>query len=222
MLKLLWIVGTVAITTTFCFSGCTQQKEEIIMHGIIPELTERELILNSDLIIRGSVSEVLDSRWSNEKLERGENIPNIMQTDVIIDVNDVIDGDCIGDYVTVRINKGEDENTVVYSDGYPDFAEGEKVLLFLARDDSGLATDEDYYVLTGMKQGKYCLENNEIDAYSNDATIEDLYVNDEQIIDINSLRLAIETEKEANPNYKEEKIIRQEEIKKENEKLFGE
>ena len=42
-------------------------------------------------------------------------------------------------------------------DGYPDFEVNEKVLLFLSRDDSDIATDEDYYVLTGMRQGKYDL-----------------------------------------------------------------
>lgn len=42
----------------------------------------------------------------------------------------------------------------VSSDGYPDFEVNEKVLLFLSRDDSDIATDEDYYVLTDMRQGK--------------------------------------------------------------------
>ncbi|MDO5398601.1 MAG: hypothetical protein Q4G33_11810 [bacterium] len=222
MLKLSCVLATAAISTAFCFSGCTQEKEKIVIHGIMPELTESELILNSDLIISGSVSEILNSKWSNENLEKGENIPNILQTDIIIDVDEVIEGDCINNYVTVRINKGENEDTVVYSEGYPDFTEGEQVLLFLARDDSGLATDEDYYVLTGMKQGKYSLKENNTDVYSNDVKAEASYVNDKNTIDIDTLQSAIEKENEANPDYKTEKSIRQEEIKKENEELFGE
>ena len=46
------------------------QKEEIVVDGIIPLISESELILRSDLIIEGTVSEIMDSKWSNPNNEK--------------------------------------------------------------------------------------------------------------------------------------------------------
>lgn len=46
-----------------------------------------------------------------------------------------------------------------FSEGYPNFEKGEDILVFLSRDDSDITVaNEDYYVLTGMLQGKYNLK----------------------------------------------------------------
>lgn len=86
-----------------------------------------------------------------------------------------------GEKIVVRINKGEDKDTIVYSALEPDFSEGEKVLLFLARDDSDVKTDEDYYVVVGMKQGKYVLKDGN----------SSIYVNDDKEINLNDLKATI-------------------------------
>ena len=71
---------TIMLTATSC--GNNAKKEEIVVDGIIPLISESELILRSDLIIEGTVSEIMDSKWSNPNNEKGENFRNILQTDI--------------------------------------------------------------------------------------------------------------------------------------------
>ncbi len=207
------IIGIIALNTP--------KKAEVYISDIIPEKSEEELILDSDLIVTGSVAKILPSKWSNEDLSRGENIQNILQTDIVVNVDNILSGDC-GNTVTVRIDKGEDEKTVVHSDGYPDFEKNERVLLFLARDDSDVATDEDYYVLTGMKQGKYVLaENSDAKSTQVGAT----YQNRDNAAEISNLEIPDLQEKiiaveNANQNYRSEKEARQEEVKENNKQYF--
>lgn len=193
------------------------EKTEIIIDDIIPLKTESELILDSDLIVSGTVNEIKASKWSNPHFQRGKNIRNILQTDIVIFVEEVLSGELSEKTVTVRIDKGEDSKTIVHSDGYPDFTIGENVLLFLSRDDSDVATNENYYVLTGMKFGKYILKPN-----SEETSLNKTYSNEKQELAIDYLKQKIKQEKNSNPDYKKEKTIRQEEIRKNNVELFGE
>lgn len=195
------------------------EKTEININGIIPYRTESQMILDSDLIICGNVKKIKESKWSNEDFARGKEIRNILQTDVVINVESVLSGECDNNEIIVRIDKGEDENTIVHSEGYPDFVKGEEVLLFLSRDDSDVATNEDYYVLTGMKQGKYNINNT---AVLSEKAVTDVYSNGETSIDIETLKVKIREEKVSNPYYQEEKTAKQQETKEQNELLFGE
>lgn len=132
-------------------------KKHIKVEGIMPYFDENNLRRKSDLIIKGVVSQVYDSKWSNENHSKGEDIRNVLQTDVGIKISDIIKGNPYDDNeVVVRIDKGETDDTVYESEGYPDFKEGEEVILFLSIDDSDIAeSNENYYVLTGMRQGKF-------------------------------------------------------------------
>lgn len=178
-------VLAVAVLAVITVKICKDDaKEEIYISGSIASKTEEELIMDSDLIVKGQVKESLKSKWSNPDALRGEGVRNILQTDIIINVDEVIDGSIDKKTVAVRINKGEDEKTIVYSDNYPDFDIGENVLLFLARDDSDVKTNEDYYVLTGMRQGKYSLKPSS-----------GTYVNDRGEIEISALKERIIKEK---------------------------
>ncbi|MZP29276.1 hypothetical protein GTO91_06090 [Heliobacterium undosum] len=125
--------------------------------GSFPQRTKEELMIKSEVIIKGTVKDVGTSKWSNPDFKKGENIRNILQTDVFIHVEEVFKGTPYDtQQIAVRIDKGETPTTKVTSDGYPDFSKGEEVILFLSKDNSDVANhDESYYVLTGMIQGKY-------------------------------------------------------------------
>ena len=69
----------------------------------------------------------------------------------------------------------ESQKIKFISSGYPDFEKEENVLLFLSRDDSDVATDEDYFVLTGMRQGKWNVNNEEVIAENGIGTISEIY-----------------------------------------------
>ena len=135
------------------------------------------------------------------------------------------------DTVAVRIGKGEDETTIVYSEGYPDFKVDEKVLLFLARERGDVATDEDYYILVGMNQGKYNLEesskaeqgNMKDDASADNAKYVNLeYPAENRTFEIGALKQQIKDEHEKRPNYREERAQKEAEIQERNKELFGE
>lgn len=195
------------------------EKQEIYISGIMPIKTETEMYLDSDVIVKGTIKEILDSKWSNSNFERGEHISNVLQTDVVVNVDEVYEGEVSGESVVVRIDKGEDENTIVHSEGYPDFKIGERVVLFLSRDDSDVATDEDYYVLTGMKQGKYTLKENDSKNRLNENNV---YANEGGELDPQIIKDKVKELKDKNPNYKDIKKKQMAETIKKNKDLFGE
>lgn len=197
------------------------QKKIVTVSGIVPYKSESQLILDSDLIVTGTVSEILDSKWSNEGFAKGEHISNILQTDIVVKVSEVISGSYKNADVVVRIDKGEDEKTIVLSEGYPDFKVGENVLLFLARDDSDVATDEDYYVLTGMKQGKYNVDKDKLNSQKNPDNNVVSYSNENGTFNVNELKSRINQETKENPDYKQERQLEQKRIEEQNKMLFG-
>lgn len=210
----------VGISSGLLYLNLNKEKEVVVISGMIPYKTEDELILDSDLIVRGTVKEIKDSKWSNPGLVRGEGIRNILQTDIVVTTEELLSGELENGIITVRINKGEDENTIVHSDGYPDFFVGERVLLFLSRDNGDVATDEDYYVLTGMEQGKYVLSSNSPNTLRPDDSA--VYTSEKGDLKIETLKPRIDKLYAENPNYKAERAVKRLEIIERNKELFGE
>lgn len=139
----------------------SKQMKTMEVRGLIAHKEKDEIVAESEVIVRGKISDILESKWSNPDFKKGEEISNVLQTDLVIKTNKIYKGEDIlrnKNEVVVRIDKGYDkeENMKVISDGYPDFVKNEQVLLFLVKDRSSLADDsKEYYVLLGMKQGKY-------------------------------------------------------------------
>lgn len=203
-------------------AGSIIAKKHIKVERIMVYVDEDELIRRSELIIKGVVNRVEESRWSNEHQDKANPDRNVLQTDIAIKVLKVLKGTPYdGNEVVVRIDKGETDNTVVESEGYPDFKEGEEVILFLSIDDSDIAEkDKNYYVLTGMRQGKFTK-----DTATQVQFIQDL---EEQSVPVNE-RLTICEEdiyKKLNDknflNTPKENEITEEERKENNKALFGE
>lgn len=206
-------------------------KNHYLAFPNIPYKGDDMLILDSDLIITGTVKEIGKSKWSNPNFEKGKEIRNIIRTDIYVEVDNFIYGKSSTNTVAVRINKGEDETTIVHSEGYPDFKVDEKVLLFLARERGDVATDEDYYILVGMNQGKYNLEesskaeqgNMKDDASADNAKYVNLeYPAENRTFEIGALKQQIKDEHEKRPNYREERAQKEAETRERNKELFGE
>lgn len=113
----------------------------------------------------------------------------------------------------LRIDKGEDEYTIILDEWIPDFTVDEEVLLFLMRDDSDFKTDEDYYVLSANEQAKYEIHK---DATAATCTFEN------KTIDLRTLPDKITDLYTQNPNIKQELEEKRQQIKENNTKLFGE
>ena len=196
------------ITTTDVSDKIQNTDKEIIARsGLLPMRDINDVILQSELIIIGTVDEILESKWTAPEISSG-----ILQTDLVIDVDEVLFGEpSTGDQITLRIDKGEDEYTISLDEWTPDFTVGEQSLLFLKRDDSGHRTNEDYYVLSAIEQAKYIPQG--------DGTAVCEFEN--KTVDLDELPGLIEDLYEQNPNIREEQAAERQRIKEENAELFG-
>ncbi len=220
MKKKLWVLIIVVlclgITGIIIYNN--RPVKEVVISGSIAHLTQEELILNSDLIITGTVTKINESKWSNP--EKIKDKRNVLQTDVEIEIDDILLGEYDLNTAVVRVNKGYDKKTKTryISDGYPDFYEGENVLIFLARDDGDLKTDENYFVTVGMIQGKWSCDK-ETGKIDNDKTPENYSLEGKTIGEMKS---EVKEQITKNPNYKEERALKREKTRKRNIELFGE
>ncbi|MBR4030717.1 MAG: hypothetical protein IKJ06_04910 [Clostridia bacterium] len=215
--KIISVIAVILLLTSCSFNAVKKdepEKTQYNVSGLVAGVTDDYLVLDSELIVTGTVKEIGKSKWSNPGFEK-DMARNILQTDIFVEVDKIFKGEPKSEIIAVRINKGEDEKYQVASDGYPDFSIGEKVLLFLSYDDGDLKTDEDYYVLSGMYQGKFVPKDNLMTTYEN-------CKDKERIFEIEELPQIIEKLHLENPNYEEEKAKRQAEIIENNKKLFGE
>ncbi|OPZ94964.1 MAG: hypothetical protein BWY74_00128 [Firmicutes bacterium ADurb.Bin419] len=188
-------------------------NDKIIVSGQYLLKTKAELVDDSSVIIKGIVKEKLPSKWSNPNSIKGTNVRNTIQSDIIVDIAEVYKGEPYNrELIAVRVEKGKVNNIEVVSDGYPDFTLGEEVVLFLSEDDGDLANkEENYYVLTGMCQGKFSLiESNTNKIFKNNKGDEFKYTIKNEIENI------IEENKK-NPKPK----MTKEEIREQNKKVFG-
>ena len=207
--SLVFIIG---ITTYFLIP-----KQKIItVNGIIADNSKMDLINDSSVIVRGTVNKLLPGKWSNPDFKKGKDVRNIIQTDIIIDISDVYKGIPYDNKaITVRIEKGEVGNVKMISEGYPDFSPGEEVILFLSIDEGDLAEpNENNYVLTGMLQGKFTLAQ----STSSDKIYKSPH--DKDTLKLSSVKNEID---DALEYLKKNPLPRmtKEEIRKNNEKLFG-
>ena len=134
-------------------------KNVIEVSGILENLSKEDLVINSDVVISGRVLKILPSKWSHSYLKNTDT-RNILTTDVEFEIDEIFKGIPYNKKITVRIEKGSDDKTIVTSDIDPDFTPGEYTLLFLKKDETILFDDTmDYYVICGGTQGKYLPEN---------------------------------------------------------------
>lgn len=148
---------------------------------------------------------------------------NIIQTDVIVSIEDVYKNTPYNDKeITVRINKGKIDNTTMTSEGYPDFIPGEEVILFLSDDDGDLASpNENYYVLTGLIQGKFSIKENSGLEKTFTNKVETHSLIDKDVLELKTAKSEIKAtldELKKNPLPK----LTKEEIRENNKKVFGE
>ncbi|OPZ94965.1 MAG: hypothetical protein BWY74_00129 [Firmicutes bacterium ADurb.Bin419] len=213
------LISLIAVVSISVYNLMPTKKVINNSNSLIVLKSKSELIIDSDIIVNGKVKEILPSKWSNPEMIKGDNIRNILTTDIVVEVSKVLKGTPSNDKsVIVRIEKGYDTDTQVISDGYPDFEVGEKVILFLSKDDSDIADNtSDYYVLTGMCQGKFELLS--VEGIKNEEYVSSANWLKEKI-STSSFESDIENiieENKKNPK----RHLTKEEIKTNNEKVIG-
>ncbi len=181
-----------------------KSDDKMVISGKKKKKSLNDLVVESELIVKGTVEELLNSKWTNPNKKDG--IRNTLVKDTKIKINKTFKGKPYNNnYILVRTEGGKTDNLEIISDGYPDFTKGEEIILFLSKDDSDFAiSSENYYVLTGMVQGKFKFNKNTLK-----------YENYKENFDIIKLNNLIE-----NPKPQPNKLTK-EQIEKQNKNFFG-
>jgi len=119
----------------------------------------------SDTIVIGTVKEILPPRWNTidgkhpNKSPAELNSTNIIYTDIIISAEEYLKNPLSSREVTVRITGGTIGNVSMSTDADPGFKVGERVLVYLNRDDNPYTKDvgSEHFVVLNFHRGKYTL-----------------------------------------------------------------
>lgn len=160
-------------------------KTTIAISASLVYLNFTQLNQQSELIITGTVKDILPSKWNTSDGKRRvnaiEDIPetDTMYTDIIIKVDQYLKGSLEDQEIRVRTMGGEDEIVRIDYEDEPSFKENENVLLYLHNDTNpGLENiDSKYYYVTGTMLGKFTLNDDGL------AVREYEYVNQTELLD---------------------------------------
>lgn len=130
----------------------------------IVKCTHEDLNNYSDMIVIGTVNEILPSKWNtidgnrpdkaNSEFSQGD----LIYTDIIINVDKYLKNSLSSKEIVVRVIGGTVGNDTVTSDVEPSFKSGEKVLLYLSKDTSPMTNvGSEHFLVYGSLQGKFTL-----------------------------------------------------------------
>lgn len=137
-----------------------------VVHRDWVEAPEVPFLWNqSDVVVRGTVEEVGESRWSTESGERPWSLDplesHLIYRSVEVNVSETFKGNASGTIRVLAEGGSRDGYTLLFND-MSSFTEGEEVVLFLGRSEPGSymgtyrVTQSGYRVVTGSN-GKYRL-----------------------------------------------------------------
>lgn len=143
-------------STTF-ESTSNLNEEMIYLFSYLAPLNEEELIEKADLIVKGEVKKNLPAVWNTENgiLKSNDDINDYsMYHDVVIEIEEVYKGEIDTKEIYVRKVGGVIDNTHIITNS-KEYNEGEKVILYLAKDTSSLTAKngpEHYFELSEKGQ----------------------------------------------------------------------
>ena len=147
--------------------------------------TYEELSNYSDVILIGTVKEILPPKWNTidgkqpDKpfTELGPVNNDFIYTDIIVNVDEYLKNPLSLKGVIVRITGGTIGNVSVTSDAEPKFKTGEKVLLYLNKDTNPATKDAgpEHFVVTDFFEGKFTLtDDGKAMGYVENTTLDEL------------------------------------------------
>ncbi|MDW5550716.1 hypothetical protein [Methanosarcina sp.] len=122
----------------------------------------------SDTVVMGTVKEILPPKWNTidgklpNKAPDEFDINDLIYTDVTISVDKYLKNSLSSNEVTVRVLGGKVGDDAMVTDEEPSFKPGEKVLLYLTKDNYEATKNisPQHFVVTGHMQGKFELTDN--------------------------------------------------------------
>ncbi|MGB9928667.1 MAG: hypothetical protein ACPK85_09720 [Methanosarcina sp.] len=135
--------------------------------GLLAALNDEQLNNYSDIIMIGTVKEILPSKWNSADGKRPGNIKkfsihNFIYTDVVVNVDRYLKNQLPSEVITVRLDGGTVGKDTFIMSGEANLKLGEKVLLYLQKDTNPDIKDigPEHYRVTGGLQGKFTLDDN--------------------------------------------------------------
>lgn len=125
-----------------------------------------ELRNYSDTIVIGTVKEILPPKWNtidgkqpNKPITKLYYPDDIIYTDIVISVDEYLKNSSSSKEVIVRITGGTVGDVSMSTDADPSFKIGEKVLLYLSKDESPSTKDigPKHFIVKDFYRGKYTL-----------------------------------------------------------------
>ncbi|WP_292388854.1 hypothetical protein [Methanosarcina sp. UBA5] len=147
----------------------TNKSDEPITFGMdvnFIHYTHEELSNYSDTIVIGTVKEILPPKWNtmdgkqpNKPLTEIDRLNDTIYTDIVIGVDEYLKNPLSSKEVIVRSTVGTIGNVSMTSDAEPSFKTGEKVLLYLSKDDNPATKDvgPEHFIVTDFFEGKFTL-----------------------------------------------------------------
>lgn len=131
----------------------------------LEEVSYESLSEKSDIILTGTVKEILPSKWNSADGKRPHDSVDefdwhdMIYTDFVISVDEYLKNPLQDEEVVVRVFTGTVGEDVSVSDYAASFQSGEKVFLYLAEDDWEYTKDlgPEHYFVFGSAQGKLTL-----------------------------------------------------------------
>lgn len=141
-----------------------------------------KLISMSDNIIIGEVNTILPSRWNSPDGKRPINIndgkPYVIYTDNNIKIEESLKGSLETPTILVRTLGGRVENDGQSVEDQPSYSTGEKVLIFLKKDNNFKTKDfgDEHFVTVGQMQGKIPIVQNNVVIGGEKISLDDLRI----------------------------------------------
>ncbi len=119
----------------------------------------------SDTIVVGTVKEILPPKWNTadgkqpNKAIAELNNENVIYTDIIVSVDEYLKNPLSSKEIIVRITGGTIGKISMSTDADPSFKMGEKVLIYLSKDDDPYTKDfgPEHFIVTDFYEGKFTL-----------------------------------------------------------------
>lgn len=150
----------------------------------VAQCTHEDLRDYSDTIVIGTVKEILPPKWNtidgkqpNKPLTEIDRLNDTIYTDIVISVDEYLKNPLSSNEAIVRSIVGKIGNVSMTSDAEPSFKNGEKVLLYLSKDDNPGTKDigPEHFIVTGYFQGKFTLTNDgKAIGYAENTTLDEL------------------------------------------------
>lgn len=179
----MFIVGGIVFFTTTINKTSEPNEITIQSNVLLPEVTKKELLKESDIAIIGSVEGVRSFK-AKSKIRPGK---EDIFSDISLQVKEYLYNpkNLSSSRITVRVPGGTLGNTTMRVNGAPVFKNGEQVVVFLKQN------QDQTFAVVGWAQGKYTIDNGIVGKGNEKVFVKDIFGRDN--LTINEFKKEIKT-----------------------------